>query len=76
MQLGIAMRPCQFEDAVGKPERFELRCDNRHYRTAFETAKKWRVPDSWGACSVFVFGEPGTTFKLVEFPRPQSAAPG
>ena len=28
----------------------------------------WEEPESWGECSVIVFGQPGTTFDFLELP--------
>ena len=55
-------------DAEVVPERFQLRCENKQYRSAFDTTNQWRVPDSWGECWVVVFGPADATFRLVELP--------
>ena len=46
----------------------ELRCDWRRAKGKAEEGMTWEVPESWGKCSVIVFGEPGTTFDFVELP--------
>jgi hypothetical protein len=32
-----------------------------------EKDRAWRIPPEWGDCSIYVFGEPGSTFQLLEY---------
>jgi TonB family protein len=32
-----------------------------------EKSRAWRIPPEWGDCSIYVFGEPGSTFQLLEY---------
>jgi hypothetical protein len=32
------------------------------------SGKAWQIPASWGDCELLVLGDPGATFKLVEYP--------
>lgn len=52
----------------GKIDKLEVRCDWRRTTDTVSTEKAWKVPVSWGDCSVFVFGDPDATFELVEYP--------
>ena len=70
----LLRREFAFASADGNPERFELRCENKHYGAAFDTENQWRVPDSWGACWLIVFGPADATFKLVELPKAPAAS--
>jgi TonB family protein len=65
----LLRREFAFANPEGNPERFELRCDNKHYKATFDTDNQWRVPDSWGECWLFVFGPADATFRLVELPK-------
>ncbi len=58
-----------FNDVSGKLDQFELRCDWKHYRDDAGKDVSWRIPESWGKCHLYVYGEPGTTFKFVEYPE-------
>jgi TonB family protein len=52
----------------GKVDKVEIRCDWRRTTDVISDEKAWKVPASWGNCQVFVFGDPGATLKLVEYP--------
>ncbi|MBM4383772.1 MAG: energy transducer TonB [Deltaproteobacteria bacterium] len=69
----LLRREFGFVDVVGKIERFELRCQGRRFTAKFETAKNWRVPDEWGACRLYVFGDEGAKFRLIEMPDAATA---
>ncbi len=56
-----------FEVVDGVVERFEARCDDRLLSAAVGDEETWFVPEEWGDCELFVFGEPGARFKFVEF---------
>ena len=58
----------------GTVNEVEIRCDWRRTTDSVAPDKTWRIPDSWGDCQVFVFGDKDATFKLVEFPLVTSAA--
>ena len=62
-------RKLAFSELEGEVHRLEIRCDWHRYRDAFSTEKIWQIPDSWGDCSVVVFGEPGASFKLLQYPE-------
>lgn len=56
-----------FEGVDGQVERFEARCDDRLLSAAVGDEERWFIPEEWGHCELFVFGKPGSRFKLVEF---------
>ncbi len=70
----LLRRELAFVSGEGAPERFELRCDHKHYRSPFSDESQWKLPPSWGACTLFVFGPADAAFKLVEF-TPEAPAP-
>lgn len=57
-----------FELAIteGELEEVQIRCDNKLSRFTAVSKSEWRIPNSWGQCSVFVSGEPGAQFEVVE----------
>jgi hypothetical protein len=52
----------------GNVDKVEIRCDWRRTIDVISAEKAWKVPASWGNCQVFVFGDPGATLKLIEYP--------
>lgn len=46
----------------------EIRCSRQRLVDKAREGFSWVIPDSWGNCSVIVFGEPGATFNLLEEP--------
>jgi len=63
----LLRRTAGIEAVSGSLERVELRCDWRRVKAKPETGRAWRIPPDWGDCSIYVFGEPGSTFQLLEY---------
>ena len=55
-----------FEDVQGQLDTVEVRCEGKREKYSVAQEHIWKIPESWGICRVFVSGEPGTTFNLVE----------
>lgn len=60
-------REFAFDDINGELDEFELRCDWKRFRDDVNSESTWRIPGSWGKCQLYVYGEPGTTFKFIEY---------
>ncbi|MBT8142428.1 MAG: hypothetical protein HKN88_02730 [Gammaproteobacteria bacterium] len=45
---------------------FEPRCARKNQRFTVTTTSEWKIPDSWGACTVVIYGTPGAKFSLYE----------
>lgn len=59
----------------GKLDAIVIDCDLRTMRLDYAEEVSWRIPDSWGRCTVYAEGEPGTTFDLLEYgPEPVAGA--
>ncbi len=71
-QHELLRRKFTFDSIEGQVDDFELRCEWKRVVDKVSTEKTWEVPDSWGWCQVFVFGEIGAKAKLVEYPLPES----
>jgi len=55
-------------DINGSLNKIDVRCANkRHVYTAMNN-NTWKLPKQWKNCSVFVYGDDNTKFKLVEHP--------
>jgi TonB family protein len=63
----LLRRTAGIEGVSGSLERVELRCDWRRVKAKPEKGRAWRIPPEWGECSIYVFGEPGSTFQLLEY---------
>lgn len=56
-----------FDELEGSYDHVDIRCDYRRAQSPISGDEIWEIPESWGECTILVFGEPGATFKLVEF---------
>jgi len=45
----------------------DIQCAERTVRLNFEAGLEWRIPASWGACSLRFIGTQGTEFSVIEF---------
>ncbi len=64
----LLRREFTFETIAGQLNNFELRCDWKYFNDNPNKEVTWRVPANWGACHVYLYGEPGTKFKFLEYP--------
>ena len=71
----LLRRTAGIEQISGSLERVELRCDWRRVKAKPEKGRAWRIPPEWGNCSIYVFGEPGSTFQLLEYASSESMSP-
>ena len=72
-ETSLLRREFGFRDVSGKVDRFELRCEGHRFSAAFTTEQTFRVPESWGDCRLYVFGDEGAKFRLVEMPDTATA---
>jgi len=63
----LMRREIGFSDIQGKLDRFKFFCDRQYFSAAVNTEETWKLPESWGECSLSIYGEPGTTFKVAEY---------
>lgn len=68
--FSLVHRDFTFSDIVGELSSIEMRCDHKHLRSEISDLVEWHVPDAWGDCSLHIFGQPGTTFDVVQMPAP------
>lgn len=63
-------REFRIANVEGKLDTIEFRCPWQRFVDGIEDSgvQIWEMPESWGSCTIFVFGEPGTTFDLYEVP--------
>lgn len=62
----LARKSFTFANIEGELNSVDIRCDNHFSSYALESKKQWNIPSSWGKCQLFVKGEQGAKFHLVE----------
>ncbi|PCH95639.1 MAG: hypothetical protein COB83_07930 [Gammaproteobacteria bacterium] len=62
----LARKSFTFSNIEGKLNSVDIRCDNHFSTYALEKEQQWHIPASWGKCQLFVKGEQGVKFNLVE----------
>ncbi len=62
-------RQFAFADVNGELTSIELRCTHRRFESPISDLVEWKIPESWGECSIQVKGDPGTTFSVLQFPE-------
>lgn len=55
-----------FANVKGDLYNMDIRCNNQRSTYSAEEGKTWNIPKQWGRCSIFVYGNAGTTFNLIE----------
>jgi TonB family protein len=65
----LMRRSFSLVDVRGEIEAIDIRCDKgtRRY-TELQPNLAWSIPESWGACGVYVKGTTDTTFAFEEYP--------
>ena len=46
----------------------DVRCANKRHVYTIEEDNTWKLPASWEDCSIYVYGDPKTKFRLIEHP--------
>ncbi len=68
----LARKSFTIANVTGKLNTVDIRCDNHFSTYDVDNEKKWKIPASWGNCQLFVKGEQGTKFNLVELAAKQA----
>jgi len=64
----LLRRQFGIEDVEGEVRAVDLRCAWQRVLMEYDPDIAWRTSEDWGPCDVYVYGQPGTTFRLVEYP--------
>lgn len=67
-QYRLARNSFQFDEVEGDLSKLSIYCDNQHEEFAFNANNVWTIPQSWGQCSVYVYGDSNTSFNIIELP--------
>jgi TonB family protein len=57
-------------DVDGQVDALELLCNAEKVEPRFEEDLQHSIPEGWGNCSLFIAGNPDTTFNVYEFQEP------
>ncbi len=52
----------------GVLDTLDVRCANKRHVYTVEESNTWTLPASWKNCSIYVYGEPKSSFNLIEHP--------
>lgn len=56
-----------FHSADAGVSEFEPRCQRKNQRFPVNTTNEWKIPASWGDCTIVIYGTPGAKFALTEY---------
>lgn len=71
----LSRRTFSFQPVEGL-DQFTLACQQSVLKSKITASAQWTVPNSWSGCMIFVQGQPGTQFSIIEAsdnPAPQGA---
>lgn len=55
-------------DIDGSLNKMDVRCENKRHVYTVENNNTWTIPSAWKNCSLYIYGDDNTQFKLVEHP--------
>ena len=58
----------------GAVSELQIRCSAHSATIEPQAGRAWRIPEEWGRCHLYFFGEPGTTLLVEEMPPATVAA--
>lgn len=62
----LARNSFSFSGDTSHLRKLDIRCDNKHLTYKVEDKSVWNIPESYGSCSIYVYGEEGSTVNLIE----------
>ena len=63
----LSRRVVGLDEIEGQLDHVDLRCDFHRAVAEAKSGTGLRLPEEWGDCRIYVFGEPGAKFKIVEY---------
>jgi TonB family protein len=63
----LSRRIAGLDEIEGELDHIELRCDFHRAVAEPKAERALRMPENWGDCSFYVFGEPGARFRVIEY---------
>ncbi|NQZ06606.1 MAG: energy transducer TonB [Algicola sp.] len=68
-QYKLARSQFELSHINGKVDKVKVYCDNKQNTFSYATDSSWTIPESWGSCSLYVYGRKDTAFNIVELPK-------
>ncbi len=68
-QYKLARSQFQIGKVQGQVDKITVLCDNKLNTFSYAADSAWTIPESWGKCSLYVFGNKDTAFNIVELPK-------
>lgn len=63
----LLRRTFAFDQIAGTVGSFMLSCDQQAIESPVKMGAEWHVPPTWSNCDLLVEGDPGATFRLIEY---------
>jgi hypothetical protein len=63
----LSRRIAGLEGIEGELDHIELRCDFHRAVAEPKAERALRMPKDWGDCNLYVFGETGARFRVIEY---------
>ena len=57
-----------FNAIKGRVNKMDIRCKNKRTIFRIKEEQVWTIPSSWGQCTLYIDGESGSQFTLIELP--------
>jgi len=64
-RFDIGRRYFYIDNVNGEIDSLDIECDRRRLSVDFQADADYQLPESFGACTVFVYGTPGTEFSYI-----------
>ncbi|NQZ06605.1 MAG: energy transducer TonB [Algicola sp.] len=68
-QYQLARNQFEIGNVQGQVDKIKVFCDNKQNTFSYAADSAWTIPESWGKCSLYVYGSKDTAFNIVELPN-------
>jgi TonB family protein len=68
-RYALARHAFELHDVKGQIDKIEVFCKNKKNTFDYSENSAWTIPQSWGRCSLYVYGSQQATFNIVEHPK-------
>lgn len=68
----LARQSFSFQGDTDKLRKLDIRCDNKHLTYQVSQQSTWTIPNSYGQCSVYIYGDEHSSVELVEVSNQQT----
>ncbi len=68
-QYKLARNQFELSKINGQVDKIKVYCENKQNTFSYAADSSWTIPESWGECSLYVYGAKETAFDIVELPK-------